>query len=131
MSEVSIARVLLAQLTTLIQDLSDENLEKITLGTHSLELKIVKNKSLEKGTSTTDSVNVINVVSELDVFLDRDSASHYLRDLVKNKRDLELVARHLDIAISRQDKSDDLINKIIESTVGARLGSAAIRGDNA
>ena len=121
---------LLTKFSDAIKTLNDEDIEKILSGTHSIELKIVKNKSTSKSEEDSDQTDVLNITKNLDSLADRVIAGDFLRETVKTKKKLELVARKLDIAISKQDKTEDLIAKIVESTVGARLRSAAIRGSD-
>jgi hypothetical protein len=108
--------------------LPDNELEKIARGTHSIVIKITRNRKNAKTISVADNINSSEIIKKLEEFSDRIIASNYLREIASNKKSLELIARHLDIALSKQDKFEDLINKIIESTVGARLRSSAIRG---
>ncbi|MFY9260925.1 MAG: hypothetical protein WAO71_10505 [Gallionella sp.] len=109
-------------------ELPDEDLEKVALGTHSIEFKIVRNRANSKISSETENFNLADIAKKLEAFSDRGVANNYLREVAKNKKSLELLARHLDISLSKQDKAEDLAIKIIESTVGARLRSSAIRG---
>ncbi|MDN0076249.1 hypothetical protein QU481_15285 [Crenobacter sp. SG2303] len=119
---------LLIRFADSIRNLSDDEINKILVGTHSLEIKITKNRMGIKGEVQPEVVDVVSAAQKLSEFSDRAAAGDYLRELAKNKRKLELIARHLDVAVSRQDKSEDIVDKIVESTVGARLRSAAIRG---
>lgn len=50
-----------------------------------------------------------------------------MRDLLPTKSALEAIARHLDVAIRREDRLDDLVRRIVEATIGFRLSSAAIQ----
>ena len=51
-----------------------------------------------------------------------------LDDKYPSKKVLEVIARKLDIPITRQDKIEDLRDKIVEATVGAKIRSQAIQG---
>jgi hypothetical protein len=118
----------LEKLSNAVAILTDEDIEKLVTGSHSIELKIVRNRANSKNLNEVEGFDPADVVRQLNQFTDRVIASNHLRDLAKNKKMLESLARYLDIALSKQDKTEDLINKIIESTVGARLRSSAIRG---
>ena len=120
--------LILELLSKAAAEILDEDLEKVALGTHSIELKIVRNRASTKASNETDYFNFADAAKKLEEFSDRVIASNHLREIATNKKSLELLARHLDIAISKQDKSEDLVTKIVESTVGARLRSSAIRG---
>lgn len=123
--------LILEMLSNAAAALPDEELEKVAQGTHSIEIKIVRNRTSSKNSGEAENFNSAEVVKKLEEFSDRIIASNHLREIAKNKKSLELLARHLDIALSKQDKAEDLLNKIIESTVGARLRSSAIRGPEA
>lgn len=123
--------IILELLSKAVQNLPDEELEKIALGTHSIEVKITRNRSNTKVPSETDPINPQEIAKQLESFTDRIIAGNYLRNSASSKKSLEFLARHLDIALSKQDKAEDLVNKIIEATVGAKLRSSAIRGAEA
>lgn len=123
--------LILEKLSKSVAELPVEDLEKVVTGSHSIEVKIIRNRNSARTHKDIEEFNSTTVIQNLEKFSDRTIASDYLRDAAKNKRTLELLARNLDIALSKQDKTEDLINKIIESTVGARLRSSAIRGHEA
>ncbi len=123
--------LILELLSKAVASLPDEDLERVAHRTHSIELKIVRNRSSTKATTDAEHFNSAEIAKKLEEFSDRVIASNHLREIASSKKSLELLARHLDIALSKQDKAEDLVNKIIESTVGARLRSSAIRGPEA
>ena len=57
----------------------------------------------------------------------RDEALAILSSEAFVKKDLEGLARSLDLPVSREDNVDRLTSKIVEATVGSRLNSEAIR----
>lgn len=123
--------LILDLLSKAVVNLRDDELERVTRGTHSIELKIIRNRSGSKAVTDVEHFNAAEIAKKLEEFSDRVVASNYLREIASNKKSLELLARYLDIVMSKQDKAEDLVNKIIESTVGARLRSSAIRGPEA
>lgn len=128
MKRNEVLTTVLEKLSNAVASLTDEDIEKLVTGSHSIELKIVRNRTSSKKSNEMEGIDSAEIVRQLGEFTDRAIASNHLRDRAKNKKTLELLARHLDIALTKQDKMEDLINKIIESTVGARLRSSAIRG---
>lgn len=120
--------LILELLSKAVAALPDDELDRVTRGTHSIELKITRNRSNTKATAGADNFNSADIEKKLEEFSDRVAASNYLQEIASSKKSLESLARHLDIALSKQDKAEDLMKKIIESTVGARLRSSAIRG---
>jgi hypothetical protein len=123
--------LILELLSKAVASLSDDDLERVANRTHSIEVKIVRNRSSTKAATDAEHFNLAEIAKKLEEFSDRVTASNHLREIALSKKALELLARHLDIALSKQDKAEDLANKIIESTVGARLRSSAIRGPEA
>jgi hypothetical protein len=60
---------------------------------------------------------------------DRDAARTLLAGEVKTKQDHVKLAKALDIHVTSRDTKQQIADKIIEVTVGARLKTEAIRGD--
>jgi hypothetical protein len=58
----------------------------------------------------------------------RASGEQLLHEVTPTRSALETLARHLDVAVRREDRQEDLVRRIIESTIGFRLSSAAIQG---
>ena len=60
----------------------------------------------------------------------RESGFSLLERKGLSKRALERVARSLDLPVVREDTAQRLVEKIVESSVGSRLNSEAIRGES-
>jgi hypothetical protein len=58
----------------------------------------------------------------------RQEAQAFLDARYSSKKAMEMIARRLDLPIVRQDKVEDLRDKVVEATVGARIRSQAIQG---
>jgi hypothetical protein len=58
----------------------------------------------------------------------RDEGLDLLCEAKLSKKDLERLARAMDLPVVREDNSDKLRNKIVEAYIGSRLNSRAIRG---
>jgi hypothetical protein len=58
----------------------------------------------------------------------RAEGERLLRDVAAKRSALERIARYLDVAVRREDRQQDLLHRIIESTIGFRLRAAAIQG---
>lgn len=70
-----------------------------------------------------------SILMRLNETASRESANAIIDELHFTKTELLNFARHCDIYISKQDNIERIIEKIIESTVGSRLKSTAIRGE--
>jgi hypothetical protein len=58
----------------------------------------------------------------------REEGSRLLGRAQLTKKELEELARLMDLPVSREDDAEKLRQKIIEESIGARLNSQAIRG---
>src|SRR5262249_14020490 len=69
------------------------------------------------------------IVVELRGLASREAGFGLLADLRLTKRELETLARLIDLPVVREDDAEQLRQKIIEGSIGARLNSQAIRGE--
>jgi protein subunit release factor A len=93
------------------------------------KLVFVENEKAQKITSTKihDAESVVGPIRErLDKCKDRDEARSVLKE-IPSKETLSSLARSLQIHIVNNDRREDIENKIVEFTVGAKLRSEAIR----
>lgn len=84
----------------------------------------------EKSDHVRGLVAVGDIAAKLVELSSRDEGEAYLQAHAKGRRDLEAVARFLQLPVQSDDKVDRLRAKIIENTIGSRLRSEAIQGDN-
>jgi hypothetical protein len=68
------------------------------------------------------------LVDQLRQLSSRDDGLTLLNQEQLNKKELEELARCIDLPVVRTDDAERLRQKIIEETIGARLNSQAIRG---
>jgi hypothetical protein len=73
--------------------------------------------------------NWSGIVETLRTLPSRDDGQKLIEQLTLTRAELQQLARIMDLPISRQDTADRLSQKIIESSIGSRLVSQAIRGD--
>lgn len=79
---------------------------------------------------TADQVEAEELRAQFAGFESRDELSRYIRDKYPSKADVESVARILRLTITKSDNTDALVDRIVASTVGYRLRSSAIRGED-
>lgn len=77
--------------------------------------------------AAAEKVEILSRLNECD---SREEGHAIISDALKKKSELEQFARYLDVLVLKQDKVDQIKDKIIESTVGATLRSKAIQGKN-
>jgi hypothetical protein len=68
------------------------------------------------------------IVVELRQLESREEGSRLLGRAQLTKKELEELARLMDLPVSREDDAERLRQKIVEESIGARLNSQAIRG---
>ncbi|WP_442809006.1 hypothetical protein [Trinickia soli] len=109
-----------------IKSLSEVELQKLGDSNFEIQIKLVRKRSDDAPQASMFPLD--EVAAKLATFDDRREAQVYLRSVAETKKDLERVARHFEMVISKQDTVDILADRIIETTVGARLRSRAIQG---
>lgn len=110
--------------------LSAEEADAILDGELELRLSVVakKGKAKKKVASALDPGQLADITARLRSMDNRASGEQLLHEVAPTRAALEALARHLDVAVRREDRQDDLVRRLIESTIGFRLSSAAIQG---
>ncbi|WP_258112663.1 hypothetical protein [Alicyclobacillus sp. SP_1] len=114
-----------------LSDMTDEDVEELVNGRGKLTFTSTRRRTKTEESSTTVTTSSVRVSDEVVDHLlnleNRDEARQYLSDLGITKMDLTRLASSLDIYISKNDKKEAVVEKIVESTVGSRMRSKAIR----
>ncbi|MDR5739867.1 MULTISPECIES: hypothetical protein [unclassified Caballeronia] len=111
-----------------LESLSDEELKKFSDPQYSIELRAIRRRTKEEPSSPVPGISADEAIGQITALSSRHDAQALLDEKFPSKKALETLARRLDIPIVRQDKVDDLRDKIVEATVGARIRSQAIQG---
>jgi len=119
--------LILNKLLTSIMSLSDEDIEKLSDKSYDIEVRVVRKRNKDD-VDQPPSENFRELIQKLTSFDNRNEALDFLLRTFETKKPLETLARSLDIPILKQDKAENLRDKIIEATVGARIRSEAIKG---
>jgi hypothetical protein len=82
-----------------------------------------------KTSQDEDSRLVSETLESLRYVQTRESGFSFLERKGLTRRSLERVARSLDLPVLREDTTQRLQERIVESSIGSRLNSEAIRGD--
>lgn len=130
MSAANLSKLILEALAKQASMLSESDIQKIEKGTHELSVKLVKKKTTQLGSVELSEKQMEELLSHLQNCKSREEGHAVISEALKNKKELEKFARHLDVLVLKQDKVDQIKDKIIESTVGAILRSNAIQGKN-
>jgi predicted house-cleaning noncanonical NTP pyrophosphatase (MazG superfamily) len=123
---------LLHRLAEMVEHSSMEELEALLEGRASL---VVSTRRVERGDgepkkrrprSGKDLAKLGVQIRQLE---SRDAGSNLLLRAHLTKKELEELARLMDLPVLREDDSERLRQKIVEASIGARLNSQAIRGE--
>lgn len=89
-----------------------------------------KKKTAEK--KEINEVEIDNFIKQLQSIDSRDEARKFINDneLFKLKDNLTKIAKKLKVHIIKNDKKEDIENKIIEFIIGSKLRTDAFRGLN-
>lgn len=128
MKSKQLLNCLLSKLIVAIDNLPNNELDKIATGDYSISIKIAKDKFSVSSTNRISEQERIDLSEKLKVCKTREEGFALLNEMLSTRKELECFARYLDISILKQDKVDQIRSKIIESTIGAFLGSNAIHG---
>jgi len=129
MNVKKILKECLTSALTLVDELTESDLEKLSSGNYKLSLKVIRSNSnktgKEKRKLDADSLN--SLVDELKFAKSRDEGMIIIEKNLKNKSELETFAKQIDVAIMSNDKVLQIKENIVDATVGARLRSNAIQ----
>nr|WP_315251308.1 hypothetical protein [uncultured Duganella sp.] len=126
-SEVNLL-IAFKRISEALELLSGEELSRLCDPQYSVEVRVVRRRTKDdKAALPTDTV-IDDAVKEITGLPSREDAQALLSTRYPSKKALELIARRLDIPIIKQDKLEELRDKIVEATVGSRIRSQAIQG---
>jgi hypothetical protein len=108
--------------------LSEDELKKLSDPQYIVEVKAIRRRTKDDPGLLLPDTSAEDAIAQIAALPSRQDAQALLDSKFSSKKVLELIARKLDIPIIRQDKVEDLRDKIVEATVGARIRSQAIQG---
>lgn len=132
MSDVTkLTMTVLQRISEFLQTLPEDQLEDIAQGRATLThhpygaLKPVTPRKRPPTRQTKPKKDMTEAVEALGRMSSRDEGEQYLKPMTVVN--LKAIAAHLEMGGVSGDKKDDLIAKLVERTIGARLNFAAIR----
>ena len=108
--------------------LSDDDLKKLSDPQYVIEMKAIRRRAKDEPSQPTLDTSADDAIAQITLLPNRREAQAVLDSRFPSKKAIEMIARRLDIPIVRQDKVEELRDKIVEATVGARIRSQAIQG---
>lgn len=123
----------LSKLLRLIADLSEsdqpELISFVYNSVRSARNDFGKRKKASADQSEKPPVLSNDEIMRLEGFENREDLSVHLKSTYPRKADVEAVARALEISITKTSNYDEIIEKIIDASIGYKLRSRAIRGE--
>lgn len=123
----------LAKLLRLIADISEsdqpELISSVLISVRSARNDFGKRKKADSNHAEKLPLLSNDEIVQLEGFENRDDLGAHLRNLYQRKTDVEAVARALKISINKTSSFDEVVEKIIDASIGYKLRSRAIRGE--
>lgn len=113
----------LRALASAIDNLDEQELDLLIAGKAKIA---ILSTGEPKGSASTSTLDQTDLMSRLSACSDRDRARAILKE-VTNKDVLTAFAKTQKIYVAKNDRRDDIENKIIEFIVGAKLRTEAIQ----
>jgi hypothetical protein len=120
--------IVFRRLTEALDALSEDELKKLSDPQYAVEIKAVRRRAKDELNLLPADTLAEDAIAQITSLPSRQEAQALLDSRFPSKKALEIIARKLDIPIIRQDKVEDLRDKIVEATVGAKIRSQAIQG---
>ena len=112
-----------------IQELDEEDIADVIAGKVNLQIHVHDVKQSSKEKKEKISIDTFQqIASTLKNLTTREEGFNLLNEKVSTKNDLTEIAKFLDLSVKKYETIDQIRSKIIESTIGFRLRSAAIQG---
>ena len=126
---------LLRRLADAVDHCDPKDFESLLSGQSNIELVSRRVRSISQeskrsfGLSVGRQKDYLTLASRLRELPTRAEGWDLLVEAKLTRKDLEALARSMDLPVARDDDTERLRNRILETTIGARLNSQAIRGE--
>lgn len=126
-SDPEVAALLLQRVGHWLRKLSSDDVADLVTGRAVIQLHY-PDRAVRRTTklSNQDQLDILQGLTEMSSRADGET---YLQSLRLNRTSLEALARHLEVPVQKSDNVARLREKLIESAIGYRLRSQAIRGE--
>lgn len=113
-----------------IHALEEEEFSRLVKGDWRIEIGHGKSSRHRRAIARCSAAELQRLRSALASTASRESARELIEGVVHSREDLTELAKALDIPAPKRSSTEDLKERLIEATVGFRLRSAAIRGND-
>ena len=122
------------KLSAFLNGLSETDIANLESGKFEIKFDLVNKKELRKTSKTKvlkfDEFTIQSIINELNQIKTREEGLTFLMSKCSSRIDFETIAKKMDIPFQKKDTIERLKEKIIESTIGYKLRSQAIQGNN-
>ncbi len=130
-TEKTIVVDLLRDLAKKISSLDEKEFDDLINGSSQIEINIdpkEKSKGKEKREPVSEAL-MRDIRHVLELSKSREEGAALLREKCSTKEDLTRLAKYLDLPTQKSDKIGQILERIVEATIGYRIRSAAIQGE--
>lgn len=122
--------IMLRRCADYVESLPQSDVDALLNGDLEVRVTLVSKKHSRqpKQRPALDAAQLAELASRLRSLNSRAEGERVLEETVSSRSGLEAVARHLRLPARREDRREDLVQRIIEGTIGFRLSSAAVQG---
>ena len=113
-----------------IQSLEEDEIGRLLAGDWRIEVGLGKSMRRNRTRARCSPIELERLRHELSSTVSRESAKELIENVVRSREDLTDLAKALDIPAPKRSSTENLKDRLIEATVGFRLRSAAIRGND-
>ncbi|HVT11655.1 MAG TPA: hypothetical protein VHE55_05275 [Fimbriimonadaceae bacterium] len=123
----NLAKIMRA-VTACLEASPDEDIEALLAGKAKLRIDVAGPKRESRKPRPDATFNANEIATKLRSLPGRREGFAYLDELALTRKELEALAREMKQPISKQDNAERLREKLVESAIGSRLASEAVRG---
>src|ERR1700716_2831614 len=124
------SQIVLQQLGDLLRKITAEQVAELYAGTATLEVVGKAGRPVRKvaqaKVTAAPAVSTEQVVADLATIDDRAVATRYVMDLGLTVANLKVLAKDLGIAVGSKATKQEIVQVIVQWTVGRRLDAAAV-----
>ena len=137
LEETILTEKILAELQAFVRKLSKQDFKEIITGNSKLKITLEnrntrqtrkKSDSTKKQVISKSSITLDKAIQKLYNYSSRDEGFDFLDKNFTSRAELTLLAKRLDLPISKLDNIQRVRENIIETTIGFRLRSNVIQG---
>jgi len=123
---------LLRRIARELEVLSDSELQSLEESPTPLLTHVIRGDTKKSGAAemAVKEFDIAHTIEQLRVLSSREEGVSLLKKVASTKVALTILARALDLPVGKKTPIEELVEKVVESTIGFRIRSAAIRGAN-